>query len=443
VTFIKAECVTLDGVIDESKFSYVSNTVNEKYKRSHLAENDILFSMAGVILGKTALVKKEYLPANTNQALALIRPISQKIVPRYLHYFLQQRSVFHFINNSTSQSAQPNINLQEIGNLDITVPPLPEQKAIAHILGSLDDKIELNRRMNATLERMAQAFFKSWFVDFDPVIDNAIRAGNSIPEEFAERAEVRRAMLDKKQNAETEKSSLHNSSCNTHHSLFPAAFQLTEEMGWIPEGWALKKLKDVCIRIFSGGTPHTKNSEYWNGGIPWLSSGETSQRYILETDKSITIDGVKNSSTRETRKGAVVIASAGQGKTRGQTSYLCFASFINQSVIALEANNSILPDAFLFYDLSRRYEEFRQLSDSHSSRGSLTTKLLYTIDLTIPPHNLLLEFDTVANDVIKKITSNERQKIAIIKLRDTLLPKLISGEICIPDAEKITEEAVA
>ena len=122
INYIKAESVGYDGRIDTSKFSFISLDIHKKFKRSQLEENDILFSMAGVHLGKSAIVKKEYLPANTNQALALIRHIPDIVNPSYLLFFLQQKSVVSFVNNSTSQSAQPNINLQEIGNLNIYLP---------------------------------------------------------------------------------------------------------------------------------------------------------------------------------------------------------------------------------------------------------------------------------------------------------------------------------
>ena len=108
--------------------------------------------------------------------------------------------------------------------IKFNVPPLPEQKAIAHILGSLDDKIELNRRMNETLETMAQALFKSWFVDFDPVIDNALAAGNAIPDELKERAAIRQGLDD-------ERKSLPDDILQ----LFPSKFAYTEEMSWIPK----------------------------------------------------------------------------------------------------------------------------------------------------------------------------------------------------------------
>ena len=195
IHFIKAESASYDGVLDESKFVFVTEEVHAKYKRSQLAEKDILFSMAGAFLGKTGFIEKKHLPANTNQALALIRIDYNLANPKYVLYCLQQRRIVHFVNNSSSQSAQPNINLQQIGDLDIEFPDRETQDSIVNILESVDKKTSVNKQTNQTLEQMAQTLFKSWFVDFDPVIDNALAAGNPIPDELAARAEVRRQAL--------------------------------------------------------------------------------------------------------------------------------------------------------------------------------------------------------------------------------------------------------
>lgn len=143
------------------------------------------------------------------------------------------------------------------------------------------------------------------------------------------------------------------------------------------------KLIDVLNDIHSGGTPSTRESSYWGGKIKWLSSGETGQRFISDTVDKITEEGVKNSSTKLAPKGNIVIACAGQGKTRGQTSYLLDDMYINQSVIALETNAYVLP-LYLFYNLSSRYEELRGGSDASSTRGSITTTLLKNLSFKYP-----------------------------------------------------------
>lgn len=148
--------------------------------------------------------------------------------------------------------------------------------------------------------------------------------------------------------------------------------------------WQVKTLHEVTEKIFSGGTPSTQKEEFWNGNISWLSSGETGNRFIWQTDNLISKLGVENSSTKLALKSDVVIASAGQGKTRGQTSFLEIDTYINQSVIALRADGINIIPLWLFYNLSSRYSEMRQLSDSHSIRGSLTTSLLKLVKIKFP-----------------------------------------------------------
>jgi type I restriction enzyme S subunit len=412
------------------KVRWVDDETMENWFRGHPEPEDILFVTKGSP-GRCCLTPD---PVNfcIAQDMLALRADEQKVSQRFLFCLLRSSIAQNAIENLHVGTMIPHFKKGDFDQLSFQIPKSRKmQEWIGDLYFRLSYKIELNRRMNETLEGMAQALFKSWFVDFDPVIDNALAAGNPIPEPLAQRAETRRqAIANGTANCETAQA-------------FPASFRFTEELGWIPEGWEVLKLNEVCERIFSGGTPRTKETSYWNGDIPWLSSGETGQRFILRTEKTITKEGVENSSTRQTRKGSVVIASAGQGKTRGQTSYLCFDSYINQSVIALETNNTLLPDSFLFFDLARRYEEFRQISDAHSSRGSLTTKLLAEIDVVTPSGQSLSKFGTYAGESINKISRNAVQAEELSKLRDVLLPKLISGELRIPQAEKMVEEAVA
>ncbi len=213
INYVKSESVTFDGWIDRSKFARIDAETHTALKRSQLKEGDVLFSMAGVYIGKTAVVPKDILPANTNQAVGIVRLDQTRAHPRFIDYFLRNPSYNLFLNNLVSQSAQPNLNLTEIRNLPIALPPLAEQKAIASVLGALDDKIELNRRMNATLEAMARALFQSWFVDFDPVC--------------AKQEGRKPTGMD-----------------DATAALFPDSFR-ESEVGHIPTGWRVGRVAEV------------------------------------------------------------------------------------------------------------------------------------------------------------------------------------------------------
>ncbi len=180
----------------------------------------------------------------------------------------------------------------------------------------------------------------------------------------------------------------------------------------MPNNWKTYKLKEVCEKIFSGGTPSTSNPEFWNGEIPWLSSGETGNRYISGTEKFITEIGLQKSSAKMALKDDIVIASAGQGKTRGQTSFLKIDTSINQSVLCFRVDKEIIDSKFLFFNLSNRYDEFRNISDSFSTRGSLTKDLIENqIKLELP---LIQEQKSIAS-ILSAIDDKIENNLAINK----------------------------
>ena len=186
-------------------------------------------------------------------------------------------------------------------------------------------------------------------------------------------------------------------------------------------------------RIYSGGTPTTSNVAYWDGTFGWLSSGETRNRFVISTEKSITQTGIDNSSTKLASKHDIVMASAGQGFTRGQTSMLLIDTYVNQSVIVIHADRNILP--YLFWNLANRYEELRAISDSSSIRGSLTTKMIAAFEIPLANNDVIQTFSDFAWAVIPQIENNLLENERLAALRDSLLPKFMSGEIDVSDVQ--------
>ncbi len=189
---------------------------------------------------------------------------------------------------------------------------------------------------------------------------------------------------------------------------------------------------DCCESIYSGGTPSTKNPAYWNGNLPWLSSGETRARFIIDTEKTITELGAAESSTKQAKAGDVVMASAGQGFTRGQTSMLFFDTYVNQSVVVMRPKRDY--GAYLLLMLAAQYEELRAWSDSTSTRGSMSGKLLRQFELPYFGAEQAKELMDFATPIFAMIENNMRESKTITRTRDALLPKLMSGEI---DVSKI------
>lgn len=180
------------------------------------------------------------------------------------------------------------------------------------------------------------------------------------------------------------------------------------------------KLGDLLESIYSGGTPSTTHPEYWDGELPWLSSGETNQRYIARSEKKITPNGVKNSSTRFAPKGAIVMASAGQGKTRGQTSFLKVGMYINQSIIAIIPDRTKLISEYLYYNLHTRYDELRSASDSSSTRGSITTEMLKGLKICVPDLPTQTKIADILSTYDDAIENNNRRIKILEQLAENL-----------------------
>ncbi|MAZ28286.1 MAG: restriction endonuclease subunit S [Cytophagaceae bacterium] len=353
-------------------------------KASDATSNKSIFKKGDILYGKIRpyfqkVVRPDFSGICSTDILVIQTKDENKITQSFLHQIIKSNDFTQKATETSSGTKMPRADWKSLENLDYNLPPLPEQKAIANILSVIDAKIENNLAINKTLEEMGMALYKEWFVDFGPFQDGKF---------------------------------------------------IESELGMIPEGWEVKRLDEVCEKIFSGGTPSTKNKEYWGGDIPWLSSGETREGFVIKTDKMITSLGLKSSSAKMAEVNDVVIASAGQGKTRGQTSLLFINTSINQSVLVLRANSKVILPETLYIDLAMRYEEFRMISDSYSTRGSLTKDLISNqIKLALSNIEIMDSFNDLIKPFFNKIRSNLFQNENLTQLRDTLLPKLISGEV--------------
>ncbi|END2196872.1 restriction endonuclease subunit S [Escherichia coli] len=418
--------------IDVTDIARISTTDAERLKKYRLVEGDIIYSRRGDV-EKCALVTKN--EAGWMCGTGCLRIRIQKnsaITPEFLHACLSTPVTREWISRHAIGATMPNLNTSILREIPLIIPPFEPMNFIGKLWMDLNKKLLLNRKINQTLEQMSQTLFKSWFMDFDPVIDNALDAGNPIPEALQPRAELRQKVRN---------SADFKPLPTEIRSLFPSEFEETE-LGWVPKGWKIDNIGGLSDKIFSGGTPNTSTEEYWNGALNWFSSGETRNALIIETEKKITATGVKNSSTRLSVAGDILIASAGQGHTRGQTSLNTIDTYINQSVVCIRP---IKPSysTWLYFNLSSRYTEMRAISDSHSIRGSLTTKLISSMKVASPTDELISLFDINCSVFISKIKNNLELSRELKKLRDTLLPKLISGELSLEDLPDLTTDTEA
>ena len=279
-----------DGLLGENRvvhedLPYVSDSDRERLCKYALRKGDIVFSRVGSV-DRRALVGTEEDGWLFSGRCLRVRPEITKLNPAYLSYFFGLPAFRDYISSIAVGATMPSLNTKILSDVPVIYPPLPEQRAIAHILGTLDDKIELNRRMNETLEEMARALFKSWFVDFDPVrakMEGRWRPGESLP------------------GLPTE-----------HYHLFPDRL-VDSELGEIPEGWEVKRMEDLAERIAMGPFGSSiKVSTFVNDGVPVIS-GQHLNGTILD-DKEyrfITEEHAEKLSKANVQRGDVVFTHAG------------------------------------------------------------------------------------------------------------------------------------
>ncbi|MGP9828384.1 restriction endonuclease subunit S [Psychrobacter sp. AOP1-A1-60] len=412
----KGNNISTELFISEDKFEALKN------KFGAPEPGDILLTSVGT-LGVPYLVKNEDHFYFKDGNLTWFRNFSDQIMPKYLHLWFTSALAKRQIDEITIGSTQQALTISSLKSLMLKVPPLAQQKAIVHTLGSLDDKIELNRQMNETLEAMAQALFKSWFVDFDPVIDNALAAGNAIPDQFAERAEQRKA-IKKKDNADIQ-------------SLFPDEFEFTEEMGWMPKGWEVKCIKDIG-KVVTGKTPPKKiDNAYSEDGTPFITPTDIDDLpFVVYTNRYLSEDGVKAVKNSRISAGSICVTCI--GSQMGKTTISPFASVSNQQINSITDCSQFWRN-YLFFNLRRRREEIFHLGSSGSTMPILNKSNFEAFPILCPSEQLLSSLDSYFQGSIDSILEKTKQNQTLAKLRDTLLPKLMSGELRIPDAEKLVE----
>ncbi|KZM38787.1 hypothetical protein OA92_08760 [Marinomonas sp. SBI22] len=415
INYIKAESVGYDGRIDSSKFSYVTEAIHNKLKRSQLDVDDILFSMAGAHLGKSGIVEEKHVPANTNQALALIRPKQDIVEPLYLLYFLQQKEVVYFVNNATSQSAQPNINLQQIGNLEIRLPEIEVQKSIVKMLSSLDRKIELNRQTNQTLEEMTQAIFKSWFVDFEPTRAKMTAKETGQDPELAAMATISGKPLTELDQLPPEK----YQELKTTAALFPDSL-VDSELGEIPEGWEVKAL-DKIAHYQNGLALQKFRPEDENDFLPVLKIAQLKKGFADGEEKaSPNIKPeciVDNGDVVFSWSGSLVVDVWCGGKVA-----------LNQHLF--KVTSSDYPKWFYCYWTKRHLGVFQQVAaDKAVTMGHIKRSHLSEAECVVP--NIELSNFRMIGDFIEKQIEQRLENTSLENIRNSLLPKLLSGEVSI------------
>ena len=322
----------------------------------------------------------------------------------FLKYLLLSRPFQEDLEARATGTTVVGIKQSVLRKIDLAFPSFLDQKAIAHILGTLDDKIELNRKTNETLEAMAKALFKSWFVDFDPVRAKAEGRPTGLPAEISD--------------------------------LFPDSFE-DSELGEIPSGWQCSPLADRAIYLSRGISP----AYCEEGGVLVLN-----QKCVR--DSRISFEKAKRHDTtrkqiigREVRRFDALVNSTGVG-TLGRVAMMpiCQEEVVVDSHVTVVRGSNEQESFFISSTLLNRQTEIEALGEGSTGQTELSRVVLGSVPVIFPSPQLISAYFDFAFIIQDKIERNDQTSVALASARDALLPKLISGEIRIPDAEKMLEE---
>lgn len=471
IPLIKVADVKNGLVVAKPEFC-ISEKVDEEYKRTRLNGTELLITLVGNP-GDCVVVTDEMSGWNAARAIAVVR-LKDIELRAWLRYVLLSKPAKHLIETRLNTTVQKTLNLKDIRELGIPVPPLSIRKKITSVIDGIEWKIQLNRQINQTLEQMAQAIFQSWFVDFEPVKakisaredwlarqaaqsdahDDAPQFSSPVcyAHEFAdataaqspaEKADLetfmnRAAMcaISGKTDADLDAMPVADYQRLYHTaSLFPDEL-VESELGEIPKGWEVGSLKSLCVRIESGGTPKRTEPNYWGGDVKWLTSGEVRESLVFDTKEKISLDGLSNSSAKLWPKYTTVIAM--YGATGGQVCLLLEEMTANQACCGL------IP-----YDYSASFLYMNSLSASAdlaskasgSAQQNLNKGLIESHRVLNPDLAVLSVFQETVGVFFSESESLVRSIQVLSDIRDSLLPKLLSGELDISALTELADNA--
>jgi type I restriction enzyme S subunit len=392
--------------IDHSVLPRISPAKAQELARHRLQPGDILFARRGVqATGHIGYIREaeDGFICGTGAIRLRINHERGEVEADFLSHVLANPASIEWFKFHAIGATMPNLNEGIIRSFPLAIPPLPEQRAIAHILGTLDDKIELSRRMNETLEAMARALFKSWFVDFDPVRAMAEGRDPGLPKPIAD--------------------------------LFPDSFE-DSELGEIPKGWEIGTLSD-----FADLNPETWSKNTAPDEIEYVDLANTKWGKIEQTQRYLWKDAPSRAQ-RTLRPGDTIVGTVRPGN--GSFALITQEGLTGSTGFAvLRPRKAIYEEyTYLAATSSDNIDRLSHLADGAAYPAVRPDVVLIT-RVILPGDSLLKRFTSVAKPIMAKIASNERESRTLATLRDTLLPKLISGELRVKDAERFIGRVIS
>jgi type I restriction enzyme, S subunit len=404
--FLGITCLD-DGRLDLSRAEHVSEDDFAVWTRRVAPRSgDVVFSYETKI-GAAAVIPDD-LRCCLGRRMGLVRPDPARLDARFfLYQYLGPEFQSLLRSRTIHGSTVDRISIKEFPDFEIRLPPLSVQKNITRILGSLDDKIELNRRMNDTLEAMARSIFQSWFVDFDPV---RARANGEPPESICQRLGLTPELL----------------------AQFPNAFD-ESSLEVLPSGWQISSI-GALADIVGGSTPNTKESKYWDGGHhAWATPKDLSRLstpVLLDTERRVTDAGLAEIGSGLLAPGTVLMSS------RAPIGYRAINELpvaINQGFIAMKPVNGV-SRYFLLYWTEWALQEIVSRANG-STFLEISKSSFRPIAVVRPPDAVFAAFDQIVQPLYQRMVANEREALLLTEQRDALLPELLTGRTTVPIEE--------
>ena len=392
---------------ETGNYRWVTPETFQRLRCNEIRIGDVLVARMPEPTGRCWYVDNLPWPAITAVDVAIVRTNPELLDPLYCSYFLNSPQTLAEVSALTVGTTRTRIKRTDLASLEIALPSLPIQKSIAALLRVFDDRITLLRETNVTLEAIAQALFKSWFVDFDPV--RAKMEGRA-PEGMDEATAA----------------------------LFPDSFEETE-LGVVPCGWRVGCIEDLCKTITNGGTPSRSKPEFWESGIiPWFKTGEFADGFLLQPSEFITQAGLDGSSVKLLPKDAVLMAIYA-APTVGRLGVLTEPATFNQACTGMVAKEKVGP-WYLFWTLFFGRDWFNNRANG-AAQQNISKAIVAAYKVVLPPDAVLAAFHDVCDVIHTAIRENSTKIQTLATLRDTLLPRLISGQLAI-DSTRTRGEVV-
>lgn len=402
---------------------YLSESGVTAVKKSLVPSNSVAVSCIGSDMGKAVLLSCESV---TNQQINTIVVDTENFNPVFIYYVLSTQQ--DALKSIAGGSATPILNKGHFGKFEIELPTKDEQDRLVEYLDCLDSKFEINTQTNQALEQIAQAIFKSWFVDFDPVkakIEALAAGGSADDAELAAMGVISAKTLDELNSLKANNPEAFNKLAQTA-ALFPAAMQ-DSELGEIPEGWEVKPFKKIIDKYVDnrGKTPPIVES-----GIPLVEVKhlpENSAFPNLNTEKRVTEETYKTWFRVHVEPKDILISTVG---TIGRTSFVKSTNFgIAQNVLGLRFAKAVEPE-YMFYTIkAHRFQHDMTARLVTTVQSSIKRKDLDTIDILVPTPSIQIAFCEFVEPLLDEQFVNNTQNSDLAIIRDTLLPKLLSDEI--------------